>query len=186
MSLSVMPSLSVPRTSPAAVDLASPPPDHRAVVAVLPALAAPEAHHELAAALPGRSVRTWSAGPAEGVVDELAHRDLARFAARGVVAGAVLLGLLTLAVTYGATGLSLGVAASLGLATGVTGGAFFGSLGGFFLAVLRWHHAHEAVRVHGRDGAAPGVVVVEGDGDPRDALRILRGHGATVVETAPT
>jgi hypothetical protein len=161
-------------------------PDERAMVAVVAHRSAGSAHDRLVAGLPGRSVRTWSSSPAAGVVDELAHRDMVRFASRGALTGSALLGALTLAVAMSAASQPVGVGAGLGAAVALTGGVFFGGLMGFFRAVMRWEDAHAAVRSPRRGGRSLAVVVVEGDLDPGEARRILRDHDATVVDTGST
>lgn len=185
MSLSSIPSFSSSRSESMPAEVAGLP-EKRAMVAVVAHRSARSAHDRLVAGLPGRSIRTWSSGPAAGVVDELAHRDMVRFACRGSLTGSVLLGALTLAIAMSAAGQPLGVGAGLGAAVALTGGVFFGGLMGFFLAVMRWEDVHAAVRSHRRGGRSLAVLVVEGDFDRGEARRILRDHDATVVDTGLT
>ncbi len=186
MSLSSIPSFSSAPSTPMPGEQMAGSPGERAIVAVVARRSARSAHERLVAGLPGRSIRTWSSSPAAGVVDELAHRDMVRFASRGAPIGSVLLGALTLAIAMSAASQPLGVGAGLGAAVALTGGVFFGGLMGFFLAVMRWDDVHSAVRSHRRRGQALAVLVVEGDFDPGEARRILRDHDATVVDTGLT
>lgn len=185
MSLSMTPSLSDSRMSTDPTRRKSP---HAvgAVVAVVADHRARDLHGEVVAELPGSSVSTWSAPAAAGVVEEIAHRDLVRFALRGALIGGILLGAMTFLIAVSVAAQSTGIGAGLGAAVALTGGSFFGSLMGFFAAVLRWEDAHASVRAHSRRGGAAGVLVIEGDHDPREVRRILSEHGATVVDTTTT
>lgn len=163
-----------------------PAPGTRATLAVVAHAAAGPAHRDLQEALPGCSVRTWSSDDAEAMLDDVAHRDLVRFAARGAVIGSVLLGVLTLALTVVAAGQPIGVGVGLGAAVALTGGIFFGSLMGFFAATLRWEDARAELRSHGRSAEGPGVVIVEGVFDGTIVGRILQDHDAIAVSTTAT
>lgn len=185
MSLSATPSLSHSRISSA------PTPEDRpqagtAVVAIVADHSARDLHHQVATALPHSSVSTWSAPAAASVVDEIAHRDLVRFALRGAVLGGILLGSMTFAIAISVAAQSPGVGAGLGAAVALTGGSFFGSLMGFFVALLRWEDAHASVRSHNRSGGAAGVLVIEGGHNSGEVRRILSERGATVVDTTTT
>jgi hypothetical protein len=186
MSLSSIPLFSSSRPKFMSTEQMPDPPDERAMVAVLAHPSASDAHDRLVAGLPGRSIRTWSSSAAEGVVDELAHRDMVRFASRGALTGSVALGAITLAIAMSAASQPLGVGAGLGAAVALTGGVFVGGLMGFFLAVMRWEDAHASVRSHRRHRRSLAVLIVEGDFDPQEARRILRHHDATVVDTGLT
>lgn len=186
MSLSATPSLSDSRPPSSASTRRNRPHVASAIVAVVADNRARDLHDKVVTAVPDSSVSTWTAPAAASVVEEIAHRDLVRFALRGALVGGIFLGSMTFAVAVSVAAQPTGTGAGLGAAVALTGGSFFGSLMGFFVAVLRWEDTQATVRSHGRSGGAAGVLVVEGDHDPAEVRRILSEDGATVVDTTTT